>query len=137
MLTHEPASTFKGAPYRVAISSSDCTNMVILMSRGAKSHLVTFNGGATIAAVKGLPLEPRERFQRDQPLAADLGAGGTFYYLRRATGQLYISTNSGRNFAPTQMTLPTVASYALVVVRVRPSVAGEVWIAQQWAGLWR
>jgi hypothetical protein len=108
------------------------------MARGAKSHLVSFNGGATVTAVKGLPLEPRERFQRDHPLAADLGAGGIFYYLQAATGRLFVSSNAGRTFSPTGTTLPAAASrYTLVAVRARPSTAGEVWVSQQWAGLWR
>jgi hypothetical protein len=66
-----------GAPYRVAISSTDCNNMLLLISSpGAGSalqlsNLVTFDGGVTFQKVTGLPVVPRTRWYRDQPLAAD------------------------------------------------------------------
>jgi hypothetical protein len=75
----------------------------------------------------------------DQPLAADLGASpGIFYYFDPSSGRLLVSTDKGASFAAGGASLPSVSGrYTIFVVRARPGARGEVWVAQQYAGLWR
>jgi hypothetical protein len=99
---------------------------------------VTTDGGASFQPASGLPTPYRERFMHDQPLAADLAAPGVFYYFDASSGQLLVSSDKGGSFAPAKSRLPSVnGRYTICVVRSQPGAAREVWVAQQYAGLWR
>uniref|UniRef100_A0A383WG34 VPS10 domain-containing protein n=1 Tax=Tetradesmus obliquus TaxID=3088 RepID=A0A383WG34_TETOB len=128
-----------GAPYRVAISATDCNNMVLLVSSGdvgsSVSNLVTFDGGATFQGVNGLPVVPRTRFYRDQPLAADTVGKGLFYFFYNATGELFFSKDQGSSFARARSVLPLPSDESeQVTLKARPGTLGEVWVGYPWSG---
>jgi xyloglucan-specific exo-beta-1,4-glucanase len=116
-------------PSRVAVSATSGNNFVVTINGAGPKY--TTDGGATFAAVSGLPTFPNDDWTGIQRIAADRVTGGTFYYYDG--GSFYKSTNNGASFSVVNSTLPSQYQSYLYSVQ---GIAGELWLSLENSGLW-
>ena len=126
-----------GSMGRVAMSATDCNNLVILTQGETSEVFYSKDAGATWTRSAGAPKNLMDNMFRTRSLLnSDKVEGGTFY-LYEHPGRLYASTNGGANFELVSNSLPLNATFDKWEVKARPGVAGEVWVSLDNAGLHR
>lgn len=120
--TWTATASINGYKGKVALSAEG--KVIIHCPEGSSTTYRSANDGAAWTACSGLSFA-------DVTPVADQVNSSKFYALNSTTGEFYVSTDGGVNFAKTT----TLSTYGSKIIRTVPAIEGDIWVPLYNSGL--